>query len=205
MLNNNFILIISGPSGAGKSTIVNKFLKDRDDFSLSISHTTRKKRENETEGKDYYFVSKEDFKKMINKDEFVEWAEVFGNLYGTSKREIQRILNNRKNILLEIDVQGALSVKKNFPEETVLVFILPETFEELRKRLYERNTEKKEEIIKRLNIAKSEIEKINYYDYVIINKRDNEEESKKILESIVEAEKNRVKRIWKIYEQNFWR
>jgi guanylate kinase len=205
MLNDNFILVVSGPSGAGKTTVVNLFLKDNDDFVLSISHTTRNKRQNEEDGKDYYFISKEDFKRMIERDEFVEWAEVYGNFYGTSKREIERILKNKKNILLEIDVQGALSVKKNFPESTVLVFIIPESFKDLANRLIARNTEKKEDLEKRLETAKKEIEQINFYDYVIINNYGCEKESSELLSSIVKAEKIRVNRFWKNIKETFWR
>lgn len=205
MLNENFILIVSGPSGAGKTTVVNLFLENNRDFILSISHTTRSRRANEVEGKDYYFVSEEDFKDMIEKGEFVEWAEVYGNYYGTSKQEIERILNNKKNILLEIDVQGALSVKKSFPEESVLVFILPECFSDLKNRLITRNTEKKEDLEKRLEVAKNEIEQINFYDYVIINKYGCEEESSQLLNSIVQVEKIKVKRFWNKIKNSFWR
>ncbi|MCX7770506.1 MAG: guanylate kinase [Proteobacteria bacterium] len=205
MLNENFILIISGPSGAGKTTVVNLFLQENKDFLLSVSHTTRKKRLNEEEGKHYYFVSKEEFNRMVENNEFVEWAEVYGNYYGTSKSEIERILNNKKNILLEIDVQGAISVKKHFPEESVLVFILPESFSELTNRLISRNTENKEDLEKRLETAKREIEQINFYDYVIINKYGCEKESSNLLSSIVLAEKNRTKRLWDKLKVNFWR
>lgn len=205
MLNENFILIISGPSGAGKTTVVKLFLENNSDFALSISHTTRIKRINEVEGKDYYFVSKEEFKGMVNKGEFVEWAEVYGNYYGTSKKEIERILGEKKNILLEIDVQGALSVKRSFSEKSVLVFILPESFSDLRNRLISRNTEKRDDLEKRLETAKKEIEQINFYDYVIINKYGCEKESSQLLSSIVQAEKIKVKRSWDKIKDTFWR
>lgn len=205
MLNENFILIVSGPSGAGKTTVVNLFLQNNTDFTLSVSHTTRSKRVNEIEGRDYYFVSKEDFKNMVERDEFVEWAEVYGNYYGTSKKEIERILNNNKNILLEIDVQGALSVKRSFPEASVLVFVLPESFSDLKNRLISRNTEQKEDLEKRLETAKKEIEQINFYDYVIINKYGCEQESSQLLNSIVQVEKVKVRRFWNKIKDTFWR
>lgn len=205
MLNENFILIVSGPSGAGKTTVVNLFLQDNADFTLSVSHTTRSRRANEIEGKNYYFVSKEEFLNMIERDEFVEWAEVYGNYYGTSKKEIERILNEKKNILLEIDVQGALSVKKSFPDESVLVFILPESFSDLKNRLISRNTEMKEDLEKRLKTAKKEIEQINFYDYVIINKYGCEKESSQFLSSIVQVEKMKVRRFWNKIKDAFWR
>jgi len=204
MLNNNFILVVSGPSGAGKSTIVNLFLQEVDNFALSISYTTRKKRDYEIEGEHYYFVTKENFQKMIENDEFIEWANVFGNYYGTAKKEIGRILRNNKNILLEIDVQGALSVKKHFPEQAVLVFILPETFSELKSRLAGRNTESEEELFNRICTSKREIEQINFYDYVIINKRGCEKESAQILKAITKAEELKVKRFWDNYKEIFW-
>ncbi len=205
MLNNNFILVVSGPSGAGKSTVVNLFLEEVDNFALSVSYTTRKKRDYEVEGKHYYFVTKEEFEEMVENNEFIEWANVFGNYYGTAKKEIERILKNNKNILLEIDVQGALSVKKHFPEQTVLVFILPETFSELKFRLVGRNTESEEELLKRINTSKREIEQINFYDYVIINKKGCEKESAKILKAISKAEELKVKRFWDNYKEIFWR
>jgi guanylate kinase len=205
MLNNNFILVVSGPSGAGKSTIVNLFLQEVDNFALSVSYTTRKKREYEIEGVHYYFVTEEDFLKMVENNEFVEWANVFGNYYGTAKKEIERILRNDKNILLEIDVQGALSVKKNFPEQTVLVFILPETFSELKSRLAGRNTESQDELLKRIKTAEREIKQINFYDYVIINKRGCEKESVQVLKAISKVEEIKVKRFWDNYKELFWR
>lgn len=205
MLNESFILVVSGPSGAGKTTVVNLFLQDNADFTLSVSHTTRNRRANEIEGKNYYFVSKEEFLDMIERDEFVEWAEVYGNYYGTSKKEIERILNEKKNILLEIDVQGALSVKKSFPDESVLVFILPESFSDLKNRLISRNTEMKEDLEKRLKTAKKEIEQINFYDYVIINKYGCEKESSQFLSSIVQVEKMKVRRFWNKIKDAFWR
>jgi guanylate kinase len=205
MLNNNFILVVSGPSGAGKSTIVNLFLQEVDNFALSVSYTTRKKREYEIEGVHYYFVTEEDFLKMVENNEFVEWANVFGNYYGTAKKEIERILRNDKNILLEIDVQGALSVKKNFPEQTVLVFILPETFNELKSRLAGRNTENQDELLKRIKTAEREIKQINFYDYVIINKRGCEKESVQVLKAISKVEEIKVKRFWDNYKELFWR
>lgn len=198
-----FILIVSGPSGSGKSTIVSKFLKLNKDFQLSVSHTTRRKRVGEVDGKNYYFISKEKFQEMIKKDEFIEWANIYGNYYGTSKVEIENILKAGKNVLLEINVDGLVSAKRIFNEEIVSVFIIPETIEELIKRLKERNSESDEDLKKRILEVEREISYINLYDYGIINKRGNLKESVNALICVIEAEKRKIKRSINIKEKFF--
>lgn len=200
---NRFILIVSGPSGSGKSTIIKNFLRENKDFTLSVSHTTRPKREGEIEGINYYYVSKKDFQDMIDKDEFLEWAKIYDNYYGTSKKEIDRIFKTEKNVLLEINIDGLISAKNIFDDNIVSVFIITENFNELVKRLKQRNTESEEDFLKRIKEVEREISYINLYDYVILNKEGQIEESTKALKNIVEAEKIRTKRLINIKELFF--
>ncbi|RKD27841.1 guanylate kinase [Caminicella sporogenes DSM 14501] len=184
------LFVICGPSGVGKGTVCKELLKRRPDIKLSISATTRKKRNGELEGVNYYFISKENFQDMINKDEFWEYAEVYGNLYGTPKKYVLEHINNGEDVLLEIDIQGALQIKEKYPEG-VFIFILPPSMKELRNRIVNRGTDSKESIEKRLKAAFREIDFIDKYDYYIIN--DKLENSISKLISIIEAEKCRVK------------
>lgn len=205
MWSKGFILVISGPSGSGKSSVVKEFLNRDCSFDLSVSYTTRVMRPDEINGKDYHFVSGQTFKEMIAKSEFVEWAKVHGNYYGTAKKELERITNAGKNVILEIDVKGALNVKDIFRDFVVMVFIVPETFSVLTSRLTKRATDSEDVILKRLQNAKEEIEKINFYDYVIINKSGELEHSVENLISICKAEKLRVNKLWQEYKNCFWR
>ncbi len=162
------VIVISGPSGVGKTTIYKKLLEEfKDKIEFSISATTRKPRENEKDGVDYYFITKEEFEKKIANNEFIEWANVYGNYYGTLKSEIDRILKN-KHCLLDIDVQGGLNVKKIF-DNSYLIFIKPPSIETLKERLINRHLDNQKEIEKRLAFAEEEISKSVFYDFVIIN------------------------------------
>jgi len=205
MLNKGFILVVSGPSGSGKSSVVKEFLKGDPSFDISISYTTRPMRHNEVNGRDYYFVSEDTFKEMIGKSEFVEWAKVHDNYYGTSKTELERITSSGKNVILEIDVKGAESVKNIFRDMVVTVFIIPESFKTLELRLASRATDSDDVIAKRLKNAKEEIEKITLYDYVIINRDGMLEEAVESLVAICKAERLRVNRVWQNYNNYFWR
>lgn len=165
----NRVIVISGPSGVGKTTIYKRLLTELSDrIDFSISATTRKPRKNEINGVDYYFMSIEEFEKLKEKNEFVEWAIVYGNYYGTLKSEIERILKSGKSCLLDIDVQGGLNVKKNLPE-SYLIFIKPPSEEALKERITSRNLDSKEEIEKRLSVAKQEMEYSKFYDTIIEN------------------------------------
>jgi len=161
-------------------------------MEFSVSYTTRKPRSGEINGKDYFFVDRETFERMIDEGDFLEWAEVYGNLYGTSKSQVTRALEAGKDILLDIDTQGALQVKKNFPE-AVLIFILPPSLSELERRLRSRGTDDEETIGKRLKIARDEIEKALYYDYLVVN--DVLEVAFEKLRSIITAEKCKTERL----------
>lgn len=175
------LFVISGSSGVGKGTVINEFLKKHPDFKLSISCTTRNKRDGEENGVNYFFLSKEEFNICINNNEFLEWAEFSGNFYGTKKSFVEQCLNNGENLILEIDTKGALNVKKLMPEAT-LIFIAPPSFEELEARLRGRHTETEEAIQKRLASIKLEIENSKNYDYTVIN--DTVENAVKKIEEI---------------------
>lgn len=166
----NFLLIvISGPSGVGKQTIAKELINLMPDIEVSVSATTRPKRNGEQDGVDYYFLSKEDFERKIKEGSFIEYAEVHNNLYGTPIDNIKRIKDKEGKLLLVIDVNGGKSVKKAFPDETILFFIKPPTFSDLEERLQKRGSESTEEIKNRLNTAVIELSNQNWYDYIIIN------------------------------------
>ena len=162
------LFVISGSSGVGKGTVIKEFLSKHSDFKLSVSCTTRAPREGEVHGKNYFFLTREEFTKCIDNDEFLEWAEFSGNMYGTQKAYVQEKLAAGKNMILEIDTKGALNVKKIMPEAT-LIFILPPSFEDLEARLRGRHTETEEAIQKRLQSTKLEMENSKSFDYQIIN------------------------------------
>lgn len=161
------LFVITGPSGCGKSTLVRSVLKEVENVVFSVSYTTRKKRESEQEGKDYYFISKEKFQQMIKRDELAEWAVVHGYYYGTSRREIEK-KGGEKDLLLDIDVQGAQQIKARF-KKAIFIFILPPLFHELKERLERRADEARHVIERRLEMAKREIRHYPEFDYIIIN------------------------------------
>ena len=161
------IIVITGPSGCGKSTLAGRMLSEVENLEFSVSYTTREKRETERDGKDYYFVSEDEFKRMIQEGMFVEWAVVHGNYYGTSKEALVG-KNAGGDLLLDIDVQGAKQVREKI-EGAVLVFILPPLFPVLKKRLEQRAQDSPRVIAKRLEKAREEIEHYREFDYVVIN------------------------------------
>lgn len=162
------LFVISGSSGVGKGTVIKEFLNKHPEFRLSISCTTRGKREGEVHGVNYFFLSPNEFKECISNNEFLEWAEFSGNHYGTKKAFVNDCLNNGANLILEIDTKGALNVKKIMPEAE-LIFIAPPSLEELEARLRGRHTETEEAIQKRLASIKLEIENSKQFDYKVIN------------------------------------
>ncbi|MCJ7525104.1 MAG: guanylate kinase [Candidatus Aminicenantes bacterium] len=164
----NYIIIISGPSGCGKSTLIRELLAEFPELNFSVSHTTRPPRKNEIPGKDYHFVTAGEFQKMLRGDQFVEWAEVHGHRYGTSWKEIRTKSGQGKTLVLDIDVQGARSIKRQFPE-AMAIFVIPPTLAALKKRLRQRETRLNPEARKRLQAALSELRAYKLYDYVIIN------------------------------------
>lgn len=183
--NNHLIIVISGPSGSGKTTIVKKLLAENKNLIFSPSYTTRKKREGEVQGKDYFFVSLDKFKKMIKEKKFLEYAKVHNNFYGTSKEFVLKKIK-KNDIVLDIDVKGALQLKKVIKKlnlKSIFIFIMPPTFRELKKRLILRQTDTKEEILRRMSVAKKEIKYKNDYDYVV--KNDNLEDAVRKINSII--------------------
>jgi guanylate kinase len=163
------LITVSAPSGSGKTTIVKEVLKEFPDLVFSISATTRKKRGNETDGKDYFFLSEEEFKSRIENNEFVEWEEVYGCYYGTFKSFIEDNIKSGKKVLLEVDVKGALSIKEIYPE-AILIYIVPPDMNELVNRLKKRNTEDEESLQKRIERAKMELSHTDDFDYLVENK-----------------------------------
>ena len=165
---NKKLFVISGSSGVGKGTVLKGFLDKNPNFMLSISCTTRAPRKGEVDGVNYFFLSKEEFQNCIDNDKFLEWAEFAGNRYGTKKKYINRCLEEGKDIILEIDTQGALQVKKQMPE-AVLIFICPPSLETLESRLRGRHTEDEAAIQKRLQEVRTELERAEKFDYKVVN------------------------------------
>ena len=178
------LFIFSGPSGIGKDTVLKEVINSSDDIKLSISSITRDMRENEVEGEKYHFITREEFEKMIVNDEFLEYNEYCGNLYGTPKKQVLDWINEGYNVILEIDVNGAFKVKKKMPE-AVMIFMLPTEFDVLRHRLEKRGTEDEEIIKKRLKQAAKEIAFATEYDYLFFN--DKLENAVNDLKSIIRA------------------
>ena len=188
---NNIMVILSSPSGAGKTTISKKIQQKYQNFKISVSHTTRKPRPNEVEGIDYYFINENDFENMIKKNEFYEYAKIFGNYYGTSKDSVINLLNNKNDVLFDIDWQGTQQLSK-FKELNLLkIFILPPSKEELKKRLIQRNQDKPNVVEERLKAYDSDSAHKKDYDFVVIN--DNLENCFKEVEKIILKKKDKKK------------
>jgi len=164
----NLLFVISAPSGAGKTTIIEKLLKEIDGLTLSISHTTRPPRNGEIHGEDYYFISKKEFKNKIDQNEFAEWNEYQGQYYGSSFENLENAKKQGKDLLFDIDINGAANIKKNF-DNGIYIFILPPSISSLRERLLKRGAESREVIESRIKIAENEIRHFKEYDYIVVN------------------------------------
>ena len=186
-MNNGLILVVSGPAGSGKGT-VNKILRDTGDYIFSVSRTTRDPRPGETDGVDYLFITKEEFFEKLEEKDFLEHNEYCGNFYGTPKSTTEAALASGKNVILEIDVNGARQVKENCPD-AVLIMLLPPSFSVQEQRLRGRATETEDKIQKRLQQTHYELEQLSLYDYVVINGDGNPETAADDIISIVRAEK----------------
>ena len=186
----NRLFIISGPAGVGKGTLVKLLLKEDPTLALSVSCTTRSPRRGEQDGREYFFLTHEEFEKRLAEDDFLEWDEHFGNCYGTPKSFVAQQLKS-KSVILEIDVAGALQIKENKPDfkDVVLIMIVPPDMETLERRLTGRGSESDEEIKGRLERVRFEISQKDKYDYVVVN--DDLEEAKQTLQKIISQERKR--------------
>ncbi|MFH1335856.1 MAG: guanylate kinase [Candidatus Zixiibacteriota bacterium] len=191
MKNKETLVVLSSPSGAGKTTICQKILRKHKDYIYSVSATTREKRKGEVHGKHYFFLSEEEFKRKIKKGEFVEWAWVFGQRYGTLKKFVTQAKKERKVALFVPDVQGGMAIKRKYPD-SVLIFILPPSLKELKRRLLRRGTERKTELKRRLSTALKEIKFWSKYDYVVINEDINQ--TVESVEEIIKSERLKTTR-----------
>lgn len=186
------LFIVSAPSGAGKTSLCRRVMQDVKNLKTSVSYTTRARRQGESDGIDYFFVDRDQFRTMIENNEFLEYAEVHGNLYGTSRSQLMSLQKQGYDVLLDIDAQGAMQLKKKY-KEGVYIYILPPSFEVLKSRLVERNSDSPEEIARRLKKAREEIWNYREYYYLIIN--DDFEGALESLKAIVISERIKMKRM----------
>ena len=185
------LIVVSGFSGAGKGTLMKKLMQDYDNYALSISATTRQPRVGEEDGREYFFRTKEEFEKMIARDELIEYARYVENYYGTPKQYVMEQLEAGKDVILEIEIQGAMKIKEQFPE-SLLLFVTPPSAEELQKRLVGRGTETADVIAQRLSRAYEESEGMDAYDYIVVN--DDLDVCAAEVQKFVEAAKNEPSR-----------
>ena len=195
---NKKLFVLSGSSGVGKGTVLKGFLDKNPNFMLSISCTTRKPRQGEVDGVSYFFKTVEEVKSMIAEGGLLEYAEVYGNYYGTPRDYVMDLLNQGKDVILEIDIQGALQIKKRFPDG-VFVFIVPPSLDELSSRIYKRGTDSEEVIKKRLASATGELAYASEYDYIIVN--DIAERATQKVLTVMEAERYRAARTYFIIDE----
>lgn len=186
------LFIVSAPSGAGKTTLCRKLVSSLPNLQFSVSYTTRQPRKGEVNDRDYTFINRQDFRLMADKGEFIEWAEVHGALYGTSRKRLEELLDSGNDVILDIDTQGAMQIKERY-KEGIYIFILPPSLETLKERLKNRMTDSKEEIGKRLGRAIAEIKTFDKYDYVIIN--DILEDALMEFEALVISQRVSIKKI----------
>ncbi len=184
------IFVVSAPSGTGKTTLVKNILRSFPEMAFSISSTTRKKRENENDGIDYHFITEKEFLKKIDENDFIEWEKFYDYYYGTPKRFIEERINSGINVLMEVDVKGALRIKAIYPD-AILIYISPPSFEVLVERLKNRKTEDENDLIKRIERAKMELSHKDKFDYLIVNKDLNiaVSELKSLIKKITSKEK----------------
>ena len=185
------LIVISGPSGVGKGTVCKALMKAMPDLKISISETTRKPRGTEQNGVEYFFLEKENFEQRIKENKYLEYAKVYENYYGTPKDYVENLRNSGYDVILEIDIQGAMNVQKN-NDDGVFIFIVPPSLDELEHRVRNRGTDSEEQLAIRINSARDEIKKAVNYDYVVVN--DTVEEAAKKLQTIILAERCRTER-----------
>lgn len=198
MTDNGVLIIFSGPSGSGKGTVLKQFLAKNDDARLSVSMTTRSKRDGEIDGTHYYFVTRDYFEKKIADNKMLEYAEYAGNLYGTPKDPVDEMLKSGKAVILEIEVQGAEKIRRLYPE-AISIFLMPPSVGELESRLRGRNSEDEETVNHRMVIAREEIRRASEYEYVVIN--DTVDNAVAGIETIIRAERQKTARNKKIISE----
>lgn len=197
--NKGLLIVVSGPSGAGKDTICQKLIKENSNIWMSVSMTTRKPRPLEKDGIDYFFVSNKEFENKINDNTFLEYASYNDNYYGTPKDKVEEKLNEGKDVILVIDINGAVNIKKIIPS-ALFIFIMPPDMETLKNRLIGRKTESKDKVVQRFITAYNEVNNYKKYNYVVVN--DKVEDAVNKVKSIIQSEKCRVDRIEDIYLGN---
>lgn len=197
MKKEGILVVISGFSGAGKGTLVKRLISDYDNYALSISMTTRNPRPGDVDGKDYFFVKREDFLKTIEEEGLLEYAEYCGNFYGTPRRYVEEQLADGKDVILEIEVQGALQIKEKFPQ-TLLLFVTPPSAKVLEERLRGRQTETEDVIRKRMQRAGEEAQSMNLYDYIIIN--DDLNDCVNYTHNVIESAHSTPERVFNLIE-----
>jgi len=189
---NSLFIVISGPSGVGKDTVLAKMKQSRRLLHYVVTATTRPQRPGEKNGLDYHFVSEEQFKQMIETGQLLEWANVYGNLYGVPKRQIQQALAQGLDVVVKVDVQGAATIKNILPQ-AVFIFLTPPSLDELERRLKERKTESTEELKLRMETTRREMDSLPLFDYVVVNHQDRLDLTMAQIDAIISAEKCRVK------------
>lgn len=197
-MDKGLLIVLSGPSGVGKGTVCSALRKALPELVYSVSATTRPPRTGENDGANYFFRTHEQFQSMIEKDDLLEWAEYVGNYYGTPRSFVEETINKGKDIILEIEVQGALKVKSKFPEG-IFIFLMPPSLEELKSRIVTRGTESDETIRSRLSIALDELKYLEYYDYAVVN--DQVESASERIQAIITAEHHRKDRVVPVIKQ----
>jgi guanylate kinase len=187
------VIVISGPSGVGKDATLARIREKGTKFHYVVTATTRRKRAAESEGVDYYFLTRTDFSAKIGRDEFLEYAEVYGNYYGVLKAEVRKALGKGEDVILKVDVQGAATLKSKIPE-AVFIFLLPSSMDDLAERLMKRNSDSETALKTRLEKASEELKKVSVFDYQVVNYKGDLDRTAEIVNAIVVAEKCRVNR-----------
>lgn len=189
----NLVIVISGPSGVGKDATIARIKQSGLRFHHVTTATTRSRRTGETDGADYFFISREEFKEKIGKGEFLEYAEVYGNYYGVPRSEVRKGLDGKMDVLIKVDVQGAITLKKKIAD-AVFIFLLPPSAEDLHQRIRSRKADSEKDVSVRMGMLQEELKSLDLFDYAVVNHNNNLHETVSALEAIITAEKCRVKR-----------